>query len=101
MSKEYDNTNRGALFVNNRKEKDNHPDYTGTIDIRGEEYYISGWKKEGRTGTFLSLSVKPKQVRDGFLDQTPTNAPTEVLAPEPRPDCAGPLNGVAPDDVPF
>lgn len=28
---EYDNTNRGALFKNGRKESDKHPDYRGDI----------------------------------------------------------------------
>jgi hypothetical protein len=59
---EYDNTNRGALFKNDRKEKDDDRDYGGIINIDGREYWLSGWKKTAaKTGaTFLSLSVKPK-----------------------------------------
>ena len=70
--KEFDNTNRGVLFINNRKESEKHPDYTGNVNIDGVGYWLSGWKKVGKSGTFLSLAVKPKEVKDGFLDQKPT-----------------------------
>ena len=55
----YDNTNRGALFQNNRKERDTHPDMTGKLNVDGKEYYLSAWNKSGRAGGFISLSVKP------------------------------------------
>jgi hypothetical protein len=57
---QYDNTNRGALFVNDRKAKDTHPDRTGTLNVDGVEYFIDGWLKDGSKGKFLSLSVKRK-----------------------------------------
>jgi hypothetical protein len=52
----HDNTNRGVLFKNDRKDTEKHPDYTGKIDIDGTEYYLSGWIKDGRNGKFMSLS---------------------------------------------
>ncbi len=56
----YDNTNRGVLFKNDRKETDNHPDYTGKLNVAGTEYWMSAWIKSGKSGKFLSLSVKEK-----------------------------------------
>ena len=59
MSEQYDNTIRGTFFVNDRKEKETHPDYTGKINVGGEDFYIKGWKKVAKSGlNFLSLAVQ-------------------------------------------
>lgn len=58
MADKYDNS--GALFKNDRKNSDRHPDYTGSLTIEGREYWIPGWLKEGKSGRFMSLAVKPK-----------------------------------------
>lgn len=52
--------NSGSIFVNDRKEKDTHPDRTGTAMIDGVMYYVSGWIKQGSKGQFLSLAFKRK-----------------------------------------
>lgn len=58
---EYDNTNRGVLFQNFRKDSDKQPDYKGELNVDGVELQISGWKKESKNGnTFLSLAVSKK-----------------------------------------
>ncbi len=52
----------GSLFSakeNKRDAKDR--DYSGSIMINNEEYWLSGWKRETREGRqYLSLSAKPK-----------------------------------------
>ena len=58
---EYDNTNRGVLFKNDKEGNDKRPDYTGKINFGGTDYRLSAWIKEGKTGKFLSLAVKPKE----------------------------------------
>jgi uncharacterized protein (DUF736 family) len=62
MPEQYDNS--GVLFVNDRKEKDNQPDYTGNIVIGGVKKRLAGWKKTSKSDpsmTFLSISVSDFQ----------------------------------------
>ena len=59
---EYSNENRGVLFKNDDKQSDKHPDYKGSINIDGVEYWLSSWIKTSKQGNkFMSLSVQPKQ----------------------------------------
>jgi hypothetical protein len=58
---QYDNTNRGVLFKNDRKDSENHPDYKGQVNVGGQEFWLSAWIKEGQKGKFMSLSVTPKE----------------------------------------
>jgi len=58
---EYDNTNRGTLFKNDKKTTDKHPDYKGSINVDGCEFWLSAWIKEGKSGKFMSLSVTTKE----------------------------------------
>jgi hypothetical protein len=62
---QYDNTNRGTISKNTRKEQDSHPDIAGSINVAGVDYWINGWQKtNGQDGSkFYSLTVKPKQER--------------------------------------
>jgi hypothetical protein len=60
MSQQYDNTNRGSLGRNKRKETEKHPDFSGKINVEGVDYWLSGWVKEGNGEKFFSLAVKRK-----------------------------------------
>ncbi len=59
---EYSNVNRGTLYRNENKKEENHPDYSGSINVGGKDYWLSGWIKESKKDgkKFFSLSVKPK-----------------------------------------
>lgn len=59
---DYDNTNKGALFINTKKEKETHPTMKGSVNIDGKEYWLSAWAKTHETkGKWLSISVEPKE----------------------------------------
>jgi hypothetical protein len=51
--------NSGSLFVNQRKQQPNHPDFTGKIMVGGVSWRLSAWKKQTKDGkSYLSLSVR-------------------------------------------
>ena len=61
---EYDNTNRGVLFKQTNKPKENAPDYKGTFNRKGEDFKVAGWIKMSKAGTpYISL------VEDDFVPQ--------------------------------
>lgn len=59
---EYDRTNTGAIFRNDKKSADQHPDYTGSLDVEGVPHYIDCWLREKKDGSgkFFSVRIKPK-----------------------------------------
>lgn len=83
---EYDNTNSGALFKNDKKEKETRPDYIGSINVGGKDFWISSWLKTSQKGQkFMSLAVTEK-------DAQPQ---TQKAAPE------APVDVDFDDDIPF
>ena len=84
MDNQYDNTNTGILARNSRRESDRHPEYTGSINADGVEYWLSAWVNEGKPGgklagkKYFRLSLQPKeqarqasQGRQDFDDDVP------------------------------
>ena len=51
------------LMRNENKTADNHPEYSGSINVNGTEYWLSAWIKESKnTGKkFFSMSIRPKE----------------------------------------
>lgn len=59
---QYDDTNRGVLFKNDKQGNENRPDYKGSINVNGQELWLSAWLKTSQAGNkFMSLSVQPKE----------------------------------------
>ena len=85
-----DNKNSGALFRNEKRATDQHPEYTGKITIEGNEYYLSAWVNEMLNGQkYFAIKATPKAA----------TAPATTTAPaQPRPGVvvADPI-----DDLPF
>lgn len=57
---EYDNTNTGIMFQNDKGGNEKRPDWKGSLDIDGVAYWISGWEKETSKGIGISLKVEMK-----------------------------------------
>jgi uncharacterized protein (DUF736 family) len=63
---EFDNTNGGVLFKNDKATSEKAPQYKGTLNVQGKEFEIAAWVREGKSGKkFMSLKVsepfEPKQ----------------------------------------
>jgi hypothetical protein len=93
MAQERDNS--GLLGLNDRKEKDSHPDHKGSCMIDGVEYWVSGWDKENQYGPFISLAFQRKDAKPDFQKGTVpvTDRRPAKPAPPPRNDFD--------DDIPF
>ena len=59
---DYDNSNSGVLFKNNKKDTNSHPYYKGSINVGGVEYWASGWvnTKKDNDEKYVSLKFTPK-----------------------------------------
>lgn len=79
---QYDNTNRGSIWPNDKKTTENHPDFTGSLNVDGKEFWVSAWKRKpdaNPKAPSLSFSIKPKeeqahapvQTDDSFSDEIP------------------------------
>ena len=82
---QYSNENSGLLAKNDKQGNESRPDYRGSINVDGTEYWLSAWIKTGRDGTklagqkYMSLSVKPKDEPVAYAP-----APAPAAAPAPR-----------------
>jgi hypothetical protein len=102
---QYDNTNRGIIAKNDRKEKDTHPDIKGSINVEGVEYWLDGWIKERNDGSgkFYSLSVKPKerQAAPAYKAPSQDGAKARQLAPRQAPRPSSGFDDMDSDLPPF
>jgi uncharacterized protein (DUF736 family) len=68
--------NSGAIFKNDNKKSENHPDYKGKVNVNGKDMEVALWLKESAKGTkyfsasFSELYVKTDepQIRVTELD---------------------------------
>ena len=52
---------KGYLFVNENKEHDKQPDFTGTITIGATEYRLGGWDSVSKSGkNYISIIATHK-----------------------------------------
>lgn len=54
--------NSGAIFKNDRKEKESDPIYKGSATIAGIDYWVACWLNETKMGDkYMSMRYTPKQ----------------------------------------
>ena len=78
---QYDNTNRGAIWKNNKmREGKRDPQFTGSINVDGVDYFISAWKneKQGDNQPDLTFSVRKDDRGNQPSQQSVSTAPTDV-----------------------
>ena len=74
---EYDNTNRGSIWPNDKKLTDSHPDFKGSLNVNGVEFWVSAWKRKpdaNPKSPSLSFSIQEKEVKG---DSRPSNTPVD------------------------
>ena len=58
--------NTGAIFKNDKKTAETHPDYKGKVNVNGADMEVALWLKESKSGTkyfsatFQEPYVKPE-----------------------------------------
>ena len=83
MPKDYDNTDRGFLYINEDKLKDGGsekwPDSKGSLNVNGVDYWLSAWRKVDKNGVnYLSVAVQRKQSRRQHAEKAQPKAPVQA-----------------------
>lgn len=92
---EYNDQDRGALFRNDKKgDNENAPDYKGSINVGGVDYWLSSWLKTSKDGKkYMSLSVKAKDALGAA--PAPKRAPAPAMDDDDSIPFANPYRGRA------
>ena len=91
--------NSGALFKNDKKEKDSQPDLKGRVMLPdGTVHWLSAWTKQGASGKWISLQIGDAVQQQGGGSNLPGNGVPPLDAHN---EAKG--NGFVPDDddIPF
>ena len=68
---DYDNTNKGSLFKNDKGDNPKRPDYQGKINIDGTEYRLSAWLQTPKNGGAKYMALKVTEASStGFTPKT-------------------------------
>lgn len=70
----YDDSNKGAIWGNDKKETEKHPDFRGQANVDGTEYWVAAWKRgpnDNPKSPALRFSFTPKddQPKQSARDQ--------------------------------
>ena len=54
--------NTGAIFKNDKKTSEKHPDFLGKVNVNGKEMEVALWVKQCKNGSFFSASFSEPYV---------------------------------------
>jgi hypothetical protein len=76
---DYDNTNKGSLFKNDKGDNPKRPDYQGKINIDGADYKLSAWLQTPKNGgaKYMALKVTEAASSPSFAGKTAPAPDTE------------------------
>lgn len=84
----YDNTNSGMMARNENRKTDKHPEFSGSINVEGVDYWLSAWVNEGKPGGRMEgkkyFSIKLSRKDGGTTTSRPVSD-----------------SGIELDDIPF
>ena len=80
--------NSFTVFPNRRKEKDTHPDFTGSIKIGGQERWFNMWQKQDKNGNvyFSGTVGEIKMSRERVNKPAPKPLSQQAAAKRPKDD---------------
>lgn len=91
----FDNTNSGMMARNENRKSDKHPEFSGSLNVEGVDYWVSAWVNEGKAGgkmegkKYFSIKITRKEQQAG-----PSTARTSIPNKYAFPDDYS-------DDIPF
>ena len=80
---QYDDTNKGQIWKNDQKQTDSHPDFKGSLNVDGKEYWVSAWKRSpdaNPKAPALRFSIQAKEVKPQINQVQPN--PADFQAPD-------------------
>lgn len=95
MNQPQQHNQRGVLFRNDKKQREEQPDYRGNATVDGREYWLSAWintsSKDG--SKYMSVSFQPKEEQ--------AEASPHQVYKQPAADGFSDLETDPADDLPF
>lgn len=69
----YDNTNKGTLFKNDKGDNPKRPDYQGKINVKGTEFKLAAWIQTPKNGgdKFIAITLSDIIPKNDFTPKSP------------------------------
>jgi hypothetical protein len=97
---DYDNNLTGVLFKNDKGDNEKRPDYKGSSEIEGVQYWVSAWIRDTAKGKCLSMKYERKEQQTAAAPTAERPAPARQPAPQGSTRNAAPQDAFD-DEIPF